>query len=743
MLQSPGALLALGGSALRHTFYCAVFAAALTALMILAARSVMAIRERAGPAGRRVLWLTAAISAYAWVREGPRLVAALAYLRLPHVPAFGEALARDLRGIVGTCLVMLASLALGRTVVAAIRLRPACRLELVLIQLTLGFGVLSMLSLGLAVAGLYRPAAVSLLVVAALASGAVWEFPTAVGARGQDAATLPPLRRPNAIEIAWTVLACAAVAFALVTAFAPEVEYDALWYHLNFPRLWLAAGHPVDVIQEFPSLYPFTWELVFGAGLVFGGPVSAKLLHFACLCLVAAAVALACRRYVRDGSPYVAVALLVMTPTILWEAGTAYNDLGLAMFVSVAVYALARFAETGSRPWFLIAALEFGLAAATKHLALVALAIAATLLAWELWRRRMPAVQILGTTLALVATAVLIAMPWYVRAWHASGNPFCPELYGLFCGGPATRWDGGAERGLAGFKAHFGFHDGLWALLRLPWDVTVHSARFGGSLGPLWLMLVPANLVMGKGDRVTRLLAVAALVYAAVWASPISSYQLRFLIPVVAALALLGARAWQRVTDTAACIGPNVRLATHVSLLAIACLNLPPFTPLHEADRPGRYGWLTHVLRAPPTAVVTGRESEEQFLSREVPSYCAWQYANRHLPPDALVLTFSDGDNFYSERPRIPYDSVLARPAVWTATRDADVTAALVLLGVEYVLFDKLKLAEFADEHLPITGGPVQQACATVYEDRRYRLCRFVPPSVSATSGSGPAGGGV
>ena len=741
MLHSPGALLALGGSALRQTLYCVVITAAFTALAILAGSLVLAIRERTGPAGRRVLWLTAAICAYVWVPESPRLSAALAHLGLPHVPAFGEALARDIRGIAGACLVMLAALALGRTVLAAIRLRPACRLERVPIQLTLGFGVLSMLSLVLAVAGQYRPVTVSLLVVAALASGAVRESPAVGEARDHDTAALSPLRGPNAIEIAWMALAFAAVSFALVTALASEVEYDALWYHLNLPRLWLGAGHPVDVIQEFPSLYPLTWELVFGAGLVFGGPVSAKLLHFACLGVVAAAVALACRRYVRDGSPYVAVALLVTTPTILWEAGTAYNDLALAMFVSVAVYALARFAETGSRPWFLIAALEFGLAAATKHLALVALAIAAALLAWELWRRRMPAVQILGVTLALGATALLIAMPWYVRAWHASGNPFFPELYGLFGGGPATRWDAAAERGLANFKAHFGFHGGPWALLRLPWDVTVHSALFGGSLGPLWLMLIPANLVMGRRDRATRVLAGAVVAYVAVWASPISSYQLRFLVPIVAALALVGARAWQRVTVTAAWIDPKVRLATHVAVLVVACLNLPPFTPLHEADRSGNYGWLTHVLRVPPTAVVTGRESEEQFLSREVPSHRAWQYANRHLPPDAIVLTFSDGDNFYSARTRIPFDSVLARPAVWTAARDADVTATLARLRVEYVLFDKRKLAQLAGEHLPIMGSSTQQACATVYEDRRYRLCRFVPPSESATSGSRPAGG--
>ena len=33
----------------------------------------------------------------------------------------------------------------------------------------------------------------------------------------------------------------------------------------------------------------------------------------------------------------------------------------------------------------------------------------------------------------------------------------------------------------------------------------------------------------------------------------------------------------------------------------IALLNLPPFVPLHEADRVEWTGWLTHVLRKPPT----------------------------------------------------------------------------------------------------------------------------------------------
>ncbi|NIV28439.1 MAG: hypothetical protein GWN58_02655, partial [Anaerolineae bacterium] len=42
----------------------------------------------------------------------------------------------------------------------------------------------------------------------------------------------------------------------------------------------------MDPIAEYISLYPMTWELIFGAGLALGGPTAAKLLHFACLPLV-------------------------------------------------------------------------------------------------------------------------------------------------------------------------------------------------------------------------------------------------------------------------------------------------------------------------------------------------------------------------------------------------------------------------------------------------------------------------
>ena len=78
--------------------------------------------------------------------------------------------------------------------------------------------------------------------------------------------------------------------FAFVAALAPEIEHDALWYHLWLPQQWLGTGRPVDIIHEYVSLYPLSWELLYGAAMTIGGPVAARLLHFACLPLLAAAL---------------------------------------------------------------------------------------------------------------------------------------------------------------------------------------------------------------------------------------------------------------------------------------------------------------------------------------------------------------------------------------------------------------------------------------------------------------------
>ncbi len=723
VLHEPSTMMSIASRAVHDIAGCAILG---TAALLVGWLVWWIARAARGPrpSALTLTLFAAGASAFPWFAFHERFAELLLNVHLPGLPASGEAFGRAINATIGATLVGLAAIAVGNIIVSRLRL-GASRPERVLVSITLGFGAISFASFALAAAGLYKPALVAVLISVCLVSGAIDGWMSGIGSASPAEERPSTIDRPRGFEIPWVVLTFVAGSFALVAAMAPEIEFDAAWYHLYFPLRWLEAGRPVDLIQEFTSLYPLTWELVFGAAMVLGGTIAAKLLHAFCLGLMGLLTMMACRRWWPSSSPYVALGLMVTIPTVLWEAGTAYIDLALGLFAGAACYALARSAESDSRAWMLVAAVEFGLAAATKHLGLVIFAIAITSYAVGVWWRDRMTRRTIASVALVLAIVVAIPFPWYVRSWRGSGNPFFPELYGVFGGGPAARWDAGANAGLSRFKEHFGRHDGVRSLVVLPWDATMHSALFGGAMGPMWLILLPVLIASGRSNRSTRTIAIGTVAYLVVWASPISSFQMRFLVPIAPALALLGADAWQRVTTAAQSVSRASGRAVQGTLLAIACLNLPPFIELHEADRVGWSGFLTHVLRNAPLAVVTGRESERSYLSRTVPSYAAWQYANAHLPADAVVLTFSAGDQIYSRRTRIPHDSVLSRPAVWTARGPDDVKTALQRLGVTAVLFDVRGLPKLQKDGLPIASPAVQQACTTEYQDRAYRLCRM------------------
>jgi hypothetical protein len=514
-------------------------------------------------------------------------------------PFLREAVVRASAGLAGAACLLLAAVPIGLALARPLAARAGSASERVLFRLALGLAGLSWICLALAAAGAYRPAPVRGVVVALAVAGAIrcaWSGLRALRSRGQrerrddeaiarrvpsgertssartggagaesivsnpDAARAASDRETSEwIARAFVVVPLAlAVAFAWVGALAPEVEYDALWYHLWLPRLWLQAGAPVDIVHEYVSLYPLAWQLLYGAGLTLGGPVSAKLLHFAAYALLLLATARLAARLLPLASPRLAAALVATAPTVLWEATTAYVDVAVGLYVTVALLAVAAYCRDRSRAWIAAAAIALGMALATKHLALLALVLLASGL-WWLERRVVGARRAWRPAVLFVALALLQPLPWYLRSWAASGNPVFPDLYGVFGARPPERWDALTARELQAFEDRFGRPRTPRNLATLPWDVTVHGARYGGSFGPLLLVLLPGLAIpaalggparrsastvcrrpavcastSASPPRAPALLGAFAAGYIALWATPLGSFQARFLVPGVA-----------------------------------------------------------------------------------------------------------------------------------------------------------------------------------------------------------------
>lgn len=656
-------------------------------------------------------------------------------------PAWHEAAARAGRGALGALLVLMAGNALGTGVCAAIRWRGDDWRERLLFRSAAGYLVLSESSIALAYLHLYRRPVVAGLVVAAAGFDA-WIGWRAWKVGGREIA-IGAVRRLCSVrhDVVWKGIVGLALAIALIGALAPEREFDALWFHLEFPRRWFAAGHLIQPPTEYVSLYPMSWETIYGAGLAVGGQIAAKLVQFACLPLTALLVHQATRRSFPRAKPWLAAALLVTAPTILWEATTAYLDLSGALFVGLAGYALLRYGETRSRPWLVMAGVTIGMALASKDLALLAVALLAALLVIGLRRSGLALVEAVRSGALFLVVGLCAALPWYVHSWLASGNPVFPEGYGFF-GAPADRWNAAADQGLRRFTSRFGVSRTPLHLLTLPWSMVVHAARFGGTFGPLFLLLLPA-LALLRG-RPTRWYLAFAVGYAVVWASPLSTFQLRWPTPVVPVMAVLGAEAASRLRASVATsrrgggLGPALLAA---GLAAVMLINLPPLTPYQEADRTGDLGWLTGVMRQPPLAVVIGAESAADYLGRAVPSSRAWRYLDHHSPASAVVLTLTEGgDNFLTARRRVPYDAVVAQPAVGRAPvgRERQALVALDRLGVSYVLFDRWLIGHGPHGQDAI-AAPRALACwyDTTYDDGRFIVGRLRWPRLLAVVRAG------
>jgi dolichyl-phosphate-mannose-protein mannosyltransferase len=407
----------------------------------------------------------------------------------------------------------------------------------------------------------------------------------------------------------------------------PPTGFDATMYHLPVAKLY-AQKHSLvyDPYIRFSS-FPQLNEMLFSLMLLFSDDISAQLTQTLMMFLIALAVYAWGKRLWNSEAGLWAAAIWLSNPVVLWLGTTAYVDLGVTLFICVGVYSFFNWRKTGDDIWLVLSAVFFGFAASSKYTALFPVCLFGTWLFYQQIRARS-----VRKFLLFVVVIAALAVPWYIRNFHYTGNPVFPTFSKVFGYGP---WNSTEVHNEVRFQAEYGAGKTAEALLLLPWNLTFNQTAFtrgGIDLSQDYFFLLPLVVVFAFFDQKLRPLLALTVLLVLFW---FFTFQLpRFLLPALSILSLLCAASVNHLV----LLVPRLQRSMGYRLLAIgvALLLMLP-------------AWKQRSRLSEAEAVPLNSQQRSAYLERKLRTYPAYDWLNRTQGSNYVLYALHDEQmNYFS-----------------------------------------------------------------------------------------------
>lgn len=419
----------------------------------------------------------------------------------------------------------------------------------------------------------------------------------------------------------------------LISALGPEIEWDGLVVHLFAAKTYVQ-GHGLRPIPDIPqTFFPKHVTMLFTFGMLLHNETTAKLIHYllGVLTLIGA-YGFGCRLWSRDVA-LISVGILVSSPLFIWEMRTAHLELGLTLYVFLCLMAALVWLRRRERSWLMASTYFLAFSQGTKYQALFALGALVCVIAAGDWFERRSVKTAISNGGLVAAFGALGLVPWAVgNAIHAH-NPFFPFLTDVF---PSPYWDASLTK--------IGRHDmadsgvslepqNWWQLLTIGWQMVVNdNGRFHGNVGPFYLILIPLLVFGRRPSREVCLILGFCFIYGSLWL--LTGQHTRYLVPLLPGLALVSGAALMGWINW--CKNREQRWIAHGSvilLLLLACF-ASPF--LEDLNGGAQYG--SGIWQSLPWKVLSGQETKEAYLTRQLPSFPLVQRLNRQAGPKRVLF---------------------------------------------------------------------------------------------------------
>lgn len=207
----------------------------------------------------------------------------------------------------------------------------------------------------------------------------------------------------------------------------PEHAFDALWYHLTLPKIYLQE-HSIFFIPGgllYYSAMPKLTEMLYVTALAFQGEIAAKVVHYLFGLLAVISLFHFARRYFNFTVSLLVCLVFYSNLVVAWESSTAYIDLARTFYELLALLAFVQWWSKDETKWLRISALMIGFAISTKLLAAGSLLVFVCLIFYKVSRQYglTRAVLLSGQYLVI---SISVVLPWLLFAFITTGNPVYP-----------------------------------------------------------------------------------------------------------------------------------------------------------------------------------------------------------------------------------------------------------------------------------------------------------------------------
>lgn len=210
----------------------------------------------------------------------------------------------------------------------------------------------------------------------------------------------------------------------LIGALSPELAFDALWYHLTIPKIFIDKEQIFFIPGGlfYYSLMPKLTEMLFLVGLMIGNEITAKLIHFTFGILSSFALFKLLRSYLSRENSILGVLIFLSSLVVSWLMTTAYVDLSRSFYEILALLYFLKYDKTNKKSYLIASSIMLGFAVSVKLVSLGSIAVFNLLIMARSRKFR----SFINNSLTFSTLALTVPLPWFVYSFIHTGNPIYP-----------------------------------------------------------------------------------------------------------------------------------------------------------------------------------------------------------------------------------------------------------------------------------------------------------------------------